>query len=318
MLERFVLAVALLSGACASTQQYSIAVIGDLPYVHDEAERQTYLPRYDRLLANLNASDVKLVVHLGDFTTGPFCGDSVVNQRYGEFERSTHPFLYIFGDNDWTDCARGGFDPLERLDNLRRVFTQGNTTLGRTKMAVIRQSADAKYAKYRENVRFVMGSELYITLNVQGSNNGWGRSEQPTAEHIERNNADLDWLRQGFEIATREHMRGVVVFMQADPGTEDMPWKRKPADLKGFVPLINELSRLAIAFGKPVMLFHGDSHYFRIDHPFNDPATGRVIANLTRVEAYAHPNYHWLRLVVDRRDREVFRIVREIIPEHAR
>ena len=48
-------------------------------------------------------------MHVGDYTTGPFCGDSTVDLRFREFQSLQKPLIFVFGDNDWTDCKRGGF-----------------------------------------------------------------------------------------------------------------------------------------------------------------------------------------------------------------
>jgi hypothetical protein len=46
----------------------------------------------------------------------------------------------------------------------------------------------------------------------------------------------------------------------------------------------------AIAFGKPVVLVNGDSHYFRIDKPYMRlPARESAIENVTRVETFGSP-----------------------------
>ena len=49
---------------------------------------------------------------------------------------------------------------------------------------------------------------------------------------------------------------------------------------------------------------HGDSHYFRIDKPFQD-AQGRRLENFTRVETFGDNqanginDVHWLKVLVD-------------------
>ena len=71
-------------------------------------------------------------------------------------------------------------------------------------------------------------------------------------------------------------------------------------------------------FGKPVVLVHGDSHYFRIDNPFRpkrepgkpvDPA----LENFLRVETFGSPNHHWLQVTVDPTDPNVFTFRRRIV-----
>src|SRR5688572_2926496 len=147
-------------------QVYDVAVFGDMPYARDEASRTFYLPRYHGLLESINKSTVEFAVHLGDFTTGPFCGDSVVNLRYNEFQNLGKPLVFTFGDNDWTDCARGGFNQLERLSKLRQVFTQGNQSLGKVKIPLVRQSDTPEFREFRENVRWTHGQELFVALHI--------------------------------------------------------------------------------------------------------------------------------------------------------
>lgn len=296
-------------------QTYDVAVFGDMPYVHNEAERAIYLPRYQRLLDAVGSAPVAFAVHVGDFTTGPFCGDSTVQLRYQEFRNFGRPLVFVFGDNEWTDCARGGFDPLERLQKLRSVFTQGNESLGRTSIRLQRQSDDARYAKFRENVRWVHGRETYVALNLPGSRNNWGRSRKPSAEYLERNAANLAFLRKSFELATRDSSRGVVIFIQANPGLNSLPDEREPEMTRGFDDFLRELQQLTVAYGKPVVLFHGDTHYFRIDKPLFD-GHGHVVPNFTRVETFGHPNYYWVNLHVDPADPDLFgfRLMRPVDP----
>ncbi|HEY0671656.1 MAG TPA: hypothetical protein VGD27_05285 [Longimicrobiales bacterium] len=315
MLRRLIAGVvALLLPACATAtresgglpaQSYEFAVFGDMPYVRDEASRALYMPRYHKLLEAIGTSSAEFAVHVGDYTTGPFCGDSVVDMRVNEFRNFGKPLIFIFGDNDWTDCARGGFDPLERLTRLRQRFTQGNHSLGRNQLPLVRQSETARFSKFRENVRWTHGQELYVAFNLPGSDNNWGTAEWPSAEYVERNAANLAFLREAFAVAARDHKRGLAVFIQANPGLNTLPEDRTAAMMRGFADFLNELQRLTVAWGKPVVLFHGDTHYFRIDKPLVDEQ-GHTIANFTRVESYGHPNYSWVKVRVDPANPELF------------
>ena len=72
--------------------------------------------------------------------------------------------------------------------------------------------------------------------------------------------------------------------------------------------------RNRLAFPKPVVLVHGDSHYFRIDQPLLGQRSRRRIENFTRVETFGNPDVHWLRVSVDWRDPNVF----QFHPQHVR
>lgn len=289
----------------SAAQTYDFAVFGDMPYVRDEPSRARYMPEYYKLLSAISSSPAAFVVHVGDYTTGPFCGDSVVNLRYHEFQKVNRPFIFVFGDNDWTDCARGGFDPLERLAKLRAVFTQGSNSLGQVTIPLIRQSDQPQFTKFRENVRWTHGQELYVALNLPGSRNNWGRGKRPGAEYLERNAANLDFLKETFAIAMRENKRGIAIFIQGNPGWLSTPEERRPEHTRGFDEFLRELQQLTIAFARPVVLFHGDTHHFRIDKPLTD-AQGHVVANFTRVESYGHPNYYFTKVRVDPADPDLF------------
>jgi hypothetical protein len=86
--------------------------------------------------------------------------------------------------------------------------------------------------------------------------------------------------------------------------------------LGGFHDILSKLRDETISFRKPVVLVHGDSHYFMIDKPLLD-ADGRRVENFTRVETFgdhtfsAHPEWdtndvHWVKALVDPQSRDVF------------
>lgn len=289
------------------SKRYQIAVFGDMPYFAGLKDSKPVLDAYRRVIADIDRSPLDCIVNIGDITNGPFCGDSTYNARLADFESMAHPFVLVYGDNEWTDCARGGFDPLERLAKLRELFSKGDRTLGRRKLTLERQSASPAYAKYRENVRWRMGDVLLVGLNIPGSNNNWGPdSTSPSAEYRERNGANLAWLRESFALATREGLRGIAIFIQADPGFDRsiIP----PQYLRyftGFDEFLRTLREETVAFGKPVTLVHGDSHYYVIDKPMAD-STGRIVANFTRAETFGAVNMHWLRITIDPADPNLF------------
>jgi hypothetical protein len=154
-----------------------------------------------------------------------------------------------------------------------------------------------------------------VALNLPGSWNNWGEGDTPSAEYVERNAANLAWLREAFDIATGERRSAIAIFIHANPGIPVRPRDPQPAAQKGFTDFNVELQRLAVAFRKPVLLVHGDTHYFRTDMPFRDPATNRVIANITRVEGFGDPNHYWVRILVEPGTARVFTILPEIVPE---
>jgi hypothetical protein len=219
----------------------------------------------------------------------------LLEHRLAQFRASTHPLVYTPGDNEWTDCAEVKVDPLARLAKLRSMFFIGERSLGKVTMSLIRQSTfGPALAKYRENVRWDKGGVSFVALHVVGSNNGLGLSPVSNAEYVERNKANLLWLRQAFEHASAKKSRAVMIFQQAGIFPA--------ADPNGFTDIRVAIQREAIAFRKPVVLVHGDGHYFRVDKPFPAPTPSQLapqqIDNLTRVEAFGQPNHHWVEVSV--------------------
>jgi len=87
----------------------------------------------------------------------------------------------------------------------------------------------------------------------------------------------------------------------------------------GYATFLLALRDELVAFRKPVAYVHGDSHYFRIDRPFQD-AQGRRLENFTRVETFGdnqgngNNDVQWLKVLVDARTREVFSYQAQMVP----
>nr|MBA3432272.1 hypothetical protein [Actinomycetota bacterium] len=220
-------------------------------------------------------------------------------------EQSLHPLVYTPGDNEWVDCHRTGFDPLERLAFLRSVFFPVDDPL-REGLNITRQSAE-----YPENLRWRQGGVTFLTINVSGDNNNLGNGPAGDAEFHVRNAANLQWLDLGFELASAKGSPAVVVFMHGSPEFNLPPDKRS-----GFNDLLDALERRALSFRKPVLLVHGDTHYFRIDKPMTSASTSETpkrVENITRVESFGSPDLHWIRVSVDLDDPEIFTFSPEIV-----
>ena len=264
-----------------------------------------YQPSEEPLLVNVlndlnNDTQLSFVVHIGDLSSHDFaCANSLLTKRFNQFQASVHPFIYTPGDNEWTDCANA----LNRLDVVRSVFFKTGRTLGQTTFPLARQSADPAYTKYRENARWDKGGVTFMTIHVVGSNNGLGRDSAGDAEFAERNAANLEWLKRGFAHAKAANSRAVMVFQQADMFPNLPPYEGDAAT--GFADIKRVLKGYATSFEKPIVLAHGDSHFFRIDKPFS-MADHPYFLNFTRVETFGSPFHHWIHVTVNPQDPNVF------------
>ena len=297
--------------AWSQARGFTFALIGDLGYVPSEE------PGLENVLAELSRdSALSFVVHVGDLSSPRYgCTDDMQARRLAQFNSLPHPVIYTPGDNEWTDCHEGqnvtGFDPLERLAKLRTLFFQGEQSLGKRTMPLLRQSRDPDFAKFRENVRWDQGGVMFVALHVPGSNNGLGRSPEGDAEYVERNNANKTWLRQAFAQAKADNSRALMIVQQANMFPEMPPFPGKAMTPSGYADMRALLEQEATAFRKPVILVNGDSHYFRIDNPFRKTAPPGQrpppsVENVLRVETFGTPNHHWLHVTVEPNDPNAF------------
>jgi len=300
--------LAALLGGCSAPLPYARAgdivfgLMGDTPY--SEAE----VKQLDALIDDMNAQELAFVVHVGDITSGRGpCTDAWFESRQRQYQRLRHPLILLPGDNDWVDCHRSGFDPMERLDKMRRLFHSGDASIGQRTIRLERQSSDPRFADYREHVRWITGNVVFIGLNVQGSNNNLGRTPAMDEEYRRRMTAVLAWLDSSMALASERKLAGAVIAVQANPDFEGR-YRRKPGVGDGFEEFRNALRRHALRFGRPTLFVHGDTHMYRQDRPLADPATGRPIENFIRVEVPGSPQVRWLKAGIDSLRPEVFSV----------
>jgi hypothetical protein len=292
---------------CGGAQAGSFALIGDMPY--GDAE----ITATRNILLEIGGDDsIAFVVHDGDIKSGgERCDDLRLIARRDDFDRSRHPFVLIPGDNEWTDCHRasnGDFDPEERLARLRTLFFAGDESLGRRRLRLTRQGdLQPAFAAWRENVRWEFEGVLLVGLNIPGSNNNW-KARGDNREFHARLAANTAWIDAAFARALAANLRAVVLVLQANPGFEGGETKPRtaPADARdGYAEFKRQLARQARAFGKPVLVVHGDTHSHRIDRPLRDESG--PVGNVTRLETFGSPGLGWVKVTIDPGDPAVFR-----------
>src|SRR5262249_38215440 len=148
--------------AQSQQQGFTFALIGDLGYAPSEE------PWLDNVLTDISKdAALSFVIHVGDLSSAQYgCTDDVQSKRLAQFNALPHPVVYTPGDNEWTDCHEGqkvqGRDPLERLKRLRSLFFEGEQSLGKRTMPLLRQSQSPEFATYRENVRWDQGGVTFV------------------------------------------------------------------------------------------------------------------------------------------------------------
>ena len=293
--------------AASADRRFAFALIGDVPYTDDAVTNL-----FPNMIGELNRARIEFVVHDGDIKSGASpCTDETLLARLQQFDTMRHPLVYVPGDNEWTDCgtkSAGGFEPTERLNKVRELFMRDDYALGERTLKLTRQSSDRGHAEFRENVRWTCGGIVFAGFNVPGAINNFGKGEFAT-----RNAANLAWLRETFAVARRAHGAAVMLIIQANPFPERGSTNRVHAGFRDFLRVLEEET---LAFRKPVVLVHGDSHYFRIDKPLVGAKSKRRIENFTRVETFGNPDAHWLHVTVDPRDPQVFTFRQRIVVDN--
>lgn len=317
-----VAATAIASPVLAQGQSFTFGLWGDMPYA-----KANDAPKIPALIASINASDIAFSLYDGDIKDGSSqCTNNVFTDALDMFSKLSKPVHYIPGDNEWTDCHRtnnGGYDNLERLTHVRKTMFPGLESLGQTRMPVERQGKLGE--KFVENIRFSHGGIVFVGLNIPGSNNNkvldekdcTGKSartpalcEADNAEYLERDAANVAWMKEAFAAARAAKAPGIVIVFQGDPGfdlpeTEDLDESLSPK-VSGYRNFLDQLVKETEAFPGQVMVVHGDTHFFKVDKPLYSPT--KLLPNLTRVQTFGSPAIHWIRVTVDPTSDEVFTI----------
>ena len=284
-----------------SQPPFTFGFIGDTPY--------TWLDEraLDRVMTAMAAEPLAFVLHVGDIKHGnDACTDTLLDSRIARLDACAHPLILTPGDNEWTDCWRNQARdevsdiPLERLAWLRRRVYARPQSLGQRRMPLEQQgpvtSTPSAIAEGRdvpprlpENLRWSVGGVRFCTLHVIGSNNGPRGTRALERAWSLRQEANARWLHDTVELALAERAGGLVVALHAN-----LRFERNRAD--GWRLIRELIIAAARRFAGPMLLLHGDTHWFQEGPLFPDvPA----LAQLYRVECHGSPftsswvSIHW-------------------------
>ena len=317
----------------SKSKAFSFALIGDTPY--GVAPGELYEP-FDRMQAEINKDhSIKWVLHAGDIKGGSSnCSDQMFYDRLNRYNDFKRPFILTPGDNEWTDCHRvnaGEYQPLERLARLREIFyPYPGQTLGQKTKRVISQAQTPGYEEFPENVMWKKSGVIFSAIHVVGSQNGLRafdpnssatRTEADDLEVERRIDAAIAWLNTTFDKAEKRNAPGVFIMIHANPLLE-FKWllTRNEAGVverSGFDAFLQALEVRTASYDKPVILAHGDSHWFRVDKPelpsANNDGKDVFHSNFTRVETFGSSIVHWVKVHVDPSSDEVFQFEQMLV-----
>lgn len=294
---------------------FSFVALGDMPYNLPED-----YAKFDRLIATVNALKPAFTLHVGDIKSGGLpCSDEVLKKSYDQIQTFEGALVYTIGDNEWLDCHRkaaGGYNPRERLAKLREMFfATPAKSLGKTPLDVESQALlMPEFSTYVENTRFAKNGVMFFTAHVPGSNNGFEAQDPDAApEFFARDKANVAWINASFAKAIADNAKAVVMFVQAEFDESRFPNGAMPRQ-SGFTNTLDAIEAGAKSFGKPVLLIHGDEHYFSIAPLRN--SKGKPIPGVNKLMVYGDTLVHAVRVVVDPDSSNVFGFIPLIVPEN--
>jgi hypothetical protein len=350
--------------AAEPAELLNIAVFGDSPYGTTPTDTAQVLAT-PAFIESINADpSVSLVLHVGDIHSGKqFCTLTYDQSIYDFWTAFQRPLVYTPGDNEWSDCHKtgegggaynattgqiaykvdasgnlidyAGGNPIANLNLVRSIFfADPGHTLGRSKFVLtqawLHDPAFPSDGNYVENVMWVQSGVLFVTVNIPGGSNNdqdiwYGIPTMSTAqaqEVSERTGADIRWLNAAFAVARAIRVKGLVIQTQADMWDLD---GKAATHLTGYEGIIGVIAAKTAEFGKPVLMFNGDSHIYRSDNPLMqgaacvaEPSSGAAATaclsdDWTQHPYYSVPNFHrvvvhgstlpleWLKLAVNPR-----------------
>lgn len=315
--------------AVSAGQVYSFGLWGDMPYKKAGDD-----PKLPAVLNSINRSDIAFSIYDGDIKDGSSqCTNDIYTDALKMFNSMVKPVVYVPGDNEWTDCHRvnnGGFDAVERLNQLRKVMYPTLNSLGQTTLPLTHQGNLGE--AYVENTRFTHGAVTFVGINMPGSNNNLVLNDKEctkksardakqcdagNAEYLARDAANVAWMKASFAQAKAQNSRGLVVVVQADPGF-DLPEtegvdESADAGVSGYRHFMDKLADETEKYAGQVLFVHGDTHYFKLDKPLYAP--GKMLTNFTRVETFGSPSLHWVKVTVDPTSENLFQVQPVIVQQ---
>ena len=255
----------------------------------------------DSVNDHIKNNDVQLAFHTGDTKSGGSACIALYYNRFVDLANSLNvPTLLTMGDNEWTDCHRSGFNPIERLQYARDRFYNNAATSTSSSIALNRLGGGepisishfGQYSiPYIENQYVIRNGIIFATLHVTGSNNNFRSGGcvaslnaidkdcvAANAEYAARDHAVVNALRIVFNTAKSQNLKGVMIIIQAHfwGGTTEqcnsMGINVDNAEssvasgykyfMKAFMEEVSQYHDIG-----DVVVVHGDAHFFRDCHP---------------------------------------------------
>jgi len=222
-------------------QDYEGIEYPEIAQIPEGAAREAWLS----VVADMNAHDLAFTVFIGDIGT-PWDGVAVdgyasvcdvengtsLEDKVNILKSFRQPLIYTPGDNEWSQCYQAkdfseypynyDLDPIAQLEKLRQLTQpHPHKSLGqRNQLKILRQPG------YPENVMFIYGPVLYVTINIPSGNNSPQTSynvetddqmiDFTRPEMKARQAANVRWLNKAFKEANHHNTKGIYIAEHAD------------------------------------------------------------------------------------------------------
>ena len=199
-------------------------------------------------------------------------------------------------------------DGFSSLASIRRTFFATDRSLGTNPIALTRQADVSEFDEMVENAIWTHEEVVFGTVHVAGSgNNFFINNRERALEAIARNKANVEWIKRIFAEAQASDAKAVAIALHAALFDERRDGEFTRLAVRGgangpFHWTVLAIRDLGAAFGRPVLVVHGDFHEFEVDRPFLVSASERAppkYANITRLQVYGAPEIKSVRVSVE-------------------
>ena len=293
---RLAFAVFMMAGATAPlVADVDFVAFGDMPY---NAEQVTMM----KSLAQAPAlAGVSFALFYGDTKSGgarctleELAGNKKLIEGIVDV-----PLFFTPGDNDWTDCDRKGDDELKILDQVLMPLYFAKDARPEADPRAKPEWNITRQGGQLENARWSEGGVTFATFHIVATGNGReeikiGDKAMNYARVDARDAANLTWLAESFRAANEAGSEAFVLAMHTDPTKvpDGLPVCSQTVHTgcDPYKPFLDALAEKATAFGKPVLVIHGDTspyceqkEFLGVPNMQRLNGTGDYVPGVTRV-----------------------------------
>lgn len=234
------------------------------------------------------------------------CSDLLYNERLSLLDAARKPIILSLTGNDWISCMGNDIHESianERLQRIRELFFNNNTSLGATSIRVLQESNNPEFRSYAENMQWELQGILFATLNVPTPDNHFVMRGGHNSEFEDRQVANREWIKRLFIMAKAKKAEGIVIFTDADIFTSPSPQLFSLKEMPdGFAHIRNLVSELSEQYSGHVLLISNQTS-----------AKRNSLSHITWHKRLGHINTNavWLKVTVDSKSKVIFSIKKE-------